>query len=69
MARERKGQLLTVEVDRALYAQVKRASQESGISIAFKIREALEAWTDSDIHSKMADLQPAKVEKDFDFGA
>lgn len=57
MARVRKGKLITVEVDEALYRHIKGISKRTGVSISFKIREALEAWSDSAIHDKMADVQ------------
>ncbi len=46
MVYERKGQLITVEIDRVLYERVREQSQQTGVSISFKVREALSEWTE-----------------------
>lgn len=61
MANERKGKLLTVEVDPVLYEAVKQLSKQTGIAIAFKVREALEAWAGDDARQKQWDRDYAEV--------
>ncbi len=74
MVSKRKGKLVTVEIDPVLYQRVKQLSKDSGVSLSFKIREALELWADTSMHNRMADVQnlyaaKPRVEDDFDFGA
>lgn len=69
MSRVRKGKLITVEIDIPLYNRIRQLSRDTGISISFKIREALEVWSEGRESKTFHTSSDLSYEPDADFGA